>query len=534
MSKGRLPRLLFPLVVVCALAIIGRNVYRRYLDAALLTAVETKNVPAVRALLAKGANPNTRKPHETELGEDIPLLYVACGITGSAANSAAKEKQTEIACLLVEHGANVREKWDAGLLNIACNDGNVKLTRALLEHGADANALQPNSGLPMDCAIARSSRAVYPHDPQKAAAEAEQYCRVTRELARLLQAHGARVTLHQWIRLDDLAGLRAALEAGAAVDAREPAVSVVPPIEQPTPLQVAVDRRSMGAVRLLLEHGANVNAGSTLLSPPLLQAITHKDAVLARLLLAHGADPNAAPASSAWDLPALASAVVNLPALVPELLRKGANVNGYNAAALKAAILRRDRAQLRVLLQHGADVNQPLSDGSMGMSKLYGNKGLMPASLLMNAACFAPECVTLLQQAGAKIGSDKQGILAWAAQAGHADLFPRLLALGANVNGTNKAGETALCQAVLHAPSGVAFLLEHGANPNQTGRSQSTRTPLCLAVLASNIPCTRLLLQHGADVNAHTSSVHTPLYYARKHKDATLVVLLQHAGGKEE
>ncbi len=90
MSKGRLPRLLFPLVVVCALAIIGRNVYRRYLDAALLTAVETKNVPAVRALLARGANPNTRKPHETELGEDIPLLYVACGITGSAANSAAK------------------------------------------------------------------------------------------------------------------------------------------------------------------------------------------------------------------------------------------------------------------------------------------------------------------------------------------------------------------------------------------------------------------------------------------------------------
>src|SRR5262249_32533507 len=57
MPQSRAGRLLFVLIVFGAVLMIGRNLYYRYLNTALLEAVQTQNMPVVRALLDRGADP---------------------------------------------------------------------------------------------------------------------------------------------------------------------------------------------------------------------------------------------------------------------------------------------------------------------------------------------------------------------------------------------------------------------------------------------------------------------------------------------
>jgi ankyrin repeat protein len=60
-----------------------------------------------------------------------------------------------------------------------------------------------------------------------------------------------------------------------------------------TPLQDAVNRGDLQAVRSLVEEGVPVNERSSLLGPPLQQAATNGRAEIVKVLLDHGADINA-------------------------------------------------------------------------------------------------------------------------------------------------------------------------------------------------------------------------------------------------
>ena len=92
--------------------------------------------------------------------------------------------------------------------------------------------------------------------------------------------------------------------------------------------------------------------------------------------------------------------------------------------------------------------------------------------------------------------------------------------------------ETALTQAIWHAPDGVETLLKAGANSNYVTRSQ--RTPLGIAAATGDVKTVRLLLAHGANVNARPPRAHTALYYARKKKNAGVVALLEKAGATDD
>jgi ankyrin len=91
--------------------------------------------------------------------------------------------------------------------------------------------------------------------------------------------------------------------------------------------------------------------------------------------------------------------------------------------------------------------------------------------------------------------------LHWAAHNGDVDLVQRLIRAGANVKAANDFGSTPMSEAAVVAdPALLGALLEAGANvesPNADGQ-----TVLMVVARTSRVDAARLLLKHGADVNA--------------------------------
>jgi ankyrin repeat protein len=90
-----------------------------------------------------------------------------------------------------------------------------------------------------------------------------------------------------------------------------------------------------------------------------------------------------------------------------------------------------------------------------------------------------------------------------------------LLQYGANPNKSNYMGWPPLHLA-LYGSQGAAIvllLLQYGANIESSVLGLDM-TPLCSAALHESVECTRILLEHGADVNATNTNGNTPLINA--------------------
>lgn len=124
--------------------------------------------------------------------------------------------------------------------------------------------------------------------------------------------------------------------------------------------------------------------------------------------------------------------------------------------------------------------------------------------------------------------------LAMAAMQG-ADITRLLLERGANVNATDKAGNTALIWCANFGPSeAVKVLLAYDANVNMRGYDRATA--LIRAAERANEPdaeVIRLLIAGGADVNARDVNGHTAIGFCRSHHSPHSVSLLEQAGAKE-
>jgi len=87
---------------------------------------------------------------------------------------------------------------------------------------------------------------------------------------------------------------------------------------------------------------------------------------------------------------------------------------------------------------------------------------------------------------------------------------------GANINAINDNGETPLTVALYFAPTETLMkttnlLLDHGANPNSTGKGQS---PLYAALSSGHHDVVHLLQRHGADPNSRDDGGKTLLHTA--------------------
>jgi ankyrin repeat protein len=160
------------------------------------------------------------------------------------------------------------------------------------------------------------------------------------------------------------------------------------------------------------------------------------------------------------------------------------------------AAMRRDLAEVRRLIENGADVKAAQADGATALhwAAYHGDAAL--ASLLLDAGADAA--------AANRNGSTPMWL---AASHGDAAVIKALLEKGGDANEPLPLGRTPL---MLAARSGsvdaVRALLEHGADPNAKESARGT-TALMQAADQGHADVLEVLIEHGADAAATSAPV---------------------------
>ena len=118
---------------------------------------------------------------------------------------------------------------------------------------------------------------------------------------------------------------------------------------------------------------------------------------------------------------------------------------------------------------------------------------------------------------------------------GHRETAETLLGAGAEVNTPSRESMkvTPLHSAAAARQVEIArVLIAHGANVNAT-QADSGFTPLHEAALNGNLEFARLLLEHGADVNAKMKDGKTPLDFALEQNKSEMAPFLRERGAVE-
>ena len=249
---------------------------------------------------------------------------------------------------------------------------------------------------------------------------------------------------------------------------------------------------------------------------PFYQAIRNNEiSALRELIRTSGVDTR----DRRGTTPLMYAAAVGSQDAMKLLLEAGADVNAKNAFDATALMWAAgDIGKVRLLLAKGADVN--------ARSKI-GRTPLLIAALHDGAS----EAVRLMIDKGADVSAhDRDGIsvLEAAATVNNADTARLLLAKGATPNTKDTLGVTPLLQAAWNGQRNsevVRLLIQHGADVNAVcAQSLDTAkngpmaigslTPLLGAVPHGNYKTIELLINAGANVNVKDVRGMTPLAFA--------------------
>jgi ankyrin repeat protein len=277
-----------------------------------------------------------------------------------------------------------------------------------------------------------------------------------------------------------------------------------------TPLMYAAAFGNLETLRILVDAGADVNTQNDLQASALLWAACQPEK--ARLLLERGAEVNIQSKQGRTPLMVAAACAGNAET-VRLMLSKGADVNARDrlgVSVLRVSTRTGDLDTAMLLLGHGADPN---AADSLGRTSLF---------LAMEGR--NPEVVRLLLKHGAKANI---------ATALPAD--PSLRTVNNIKNGPpSNSGVTPLHQAAAYGPvESVRLLLQAGANVNARDGRQLGPLTFALATEYSSPEIVRTLIQAGADTNVADNFGETPLDWAEKFGNPSVIVELRRAGAKE-
>ena len=269
-----------------ALSCIALTFSVRAEDTRLLSAVRANDTRTVSALLKAGADPNTRDDigatalmHAAAFASPGVLRILLDG--GADVNASSNGEATALMWatgeaanvgLLLDRGAavNARRKDGTTALITAARRGNVDAMRMLLAHGAD-----PKSAVNEKAELLRVAHGDHP--------ETRQILDNAGVALKGLPATAVPALANYPV--SSTAAILALLDLGASPNPRGrfPFVGV------------AAFEGQLATARLLVEHGANLDARGQQDVTPLMMAAaaTHPDPAIVRLLMAKGADVNA-------------------------------------------------------------------------------------------------------------------------------------------------------------------------------------------------------------------------------------------------
>jgi ankyrin repeat protein len=483
----------------------------------LQLAVDAGDAERVEALLRSGTSADAEVAYAPMLSIRDYRASRVLEVRGSILHWAAAQKNLGLVKFLLWQGAKVNRTDGEGAtpLHRAALVGNQEIAKLLLSHQAEVDAGVGGLGTPLQWTACgdqwEMAKLLLAHGAVPSAADGagntplhEAAFYDGKDVAELLLARGVEVDLRN--RRGDtpllVAASRGSIKVAALLLAHGASVNASGPDDDYAPSWVAspyptVTEHSIYTARLPLAHAARVAPlfGET----PLHRAVEHRNIDMAKLLLAHGADVNAQ--DSAGRTPLSLAVECRYAAMIELLLAHEDDLNMQlrdGTTLLHQAVLRSDLAMIRLLLDHKADVNAKNKNGQT------------PLDCAQN-----PQVAGLLLDHGAKLGGKTSGDftpLLWAFDGRNNALAARLLACGANPNATFEHGWTLLLSAIQKGDNGLATLLiASGADVNE--KDPSGETPLLEASYRGNMEVVKLLLDHGAEVKAKDRDGETPLLY---------------------
>jgi ankyrin repeat protein/beta-lactamase regulating signal transducer with metallopeptidase domain len=447
---------------------------QKKLSTALHEAVKAGDLAEVKRLIGQGANVTAPAGEEslTPLGE------------------AAHKGHAEIVKVLLESGADVENAADYFTpLFYAIWSEDPATVKALIAGGADVNVLPDGKNYPpLVYAIWTNNASIVEvllaaganiHTKTDAVLTGTKgvtsvYWAARSDNKALRDLVLAKSDLHDTVHLaayrGDLGEVKKLIAREAACDIRDE--------NGCTPLYWAVLGGASGVAEYLIAEGADLNARDNLGTPPLLWAL---ELPMVRLLVAHGADIEAAQADGRTRLHV--ACIHGQRDILEFLLAKGGDIereDKNNTPPWVYAVAYGHVNMVEFLIDRGVDLSKTGPDGQTLVDVAKQGKHT--------------EVVNLLRQHGIKES------FFGTARAGSIDDAKKLISAGEDVNKRNSLGQTALHYAARRGGEThrqvAEVLIDAGADIH--AKDQQGKTPLVLAQEANRTAMVELLRRHGA------------------------------------